>query len=109
MQIEVPEAKVTATYRAALTEILMSRYDTAAGWVQASNKLQYQAVWIRDAAMETDALDLAGLHKQAAQNLQFLENFQQPDGLFISRTGQYDGLGEAMWALDQHAELTHDA
>ena len=109
MQIDVPEAKVTATYRAALTEILMSRYDTAAGWVQASNKLQYQAVWIRDAAMETDALDLAGLHKQAAQNLQFLENFQQPDGLFISRTGQYDGLGEAMWALDQHAELTHDA
>jgi hypothetical protein len=106
MRIEVPEAKVDASYRAAIAEILESRYDSAAGWVQATNRLQYQAFWIRDAAMEVHALDLAGLHAQAAQDLAFMDGFQEPDGLFISRSGQYDGLGQALWALDQHAQLT---
>jgi hypothetical protein len=108
MRISVPEAKVSDTYRAAITEMLSSRYETPGGWVQASNKLQYQAFWIRDGAMETDALDLAGLHRQAAQNLAFMDSFQEPDGLFISRVEQYDGLGQALWVLDQHAQLTQD-
>jgi hypothetical protein len=105
-QISVPEAKVTSTYRAAITEILCSRYQTPSGWVQGSNKLQYQAFWIRDGAIDTQALDLVGLHAQAEQNLDFLDTFQQPDGLFISRVDQYDGLGQALWALDQNAQLT---
>lgn len=106
MKISVPEAKVTDTYRAALTEILCSRYHTPSGWVQGTNKLQYQAFWIRDGAIQTQALDLAGLHAQAEQNLAFMDTFQQPDGLFISRADQYDGLGQALWALDRHAQLT---
>jgi hypothetical protein len=108
MQIGVPEAKVTDTYRAALAEILSSRYRTPTGWVQATNKLQYQAFWIRDSALQTEALDLAGLHAQAEQNLAFMDTFQQPDGLFISRADQYDGFGQALWALDRHAQLTQD-
>jgi hypothetical protein len=106
MRIEVPEAKVGASYRAAIAEILESRYDSTAGWVQATNRLQYRAFWIRDAAMEVHALDLAGLHAQAAQDLAFMDGFQEADGLFISRAGQYDGLGQALWALEQHAQLT---
>jgi hypothetical protein len=106
MRISVPEVKVAATYRAAIAEMLTSRYRTAAGWVQASNKLQYQAFWLRDGALETYALDLANLHTQAAADLAFLDTFQRPDGLFISRAGQYDGLGQALWVLDQHAQLT---
>jgi hypothetical protein len=74
--------------------------------VQVTNRLQYQAFWIRDAAMEVHALDLAGLHTQAAQDLAFMDGFQEADGLFISRPGQYDGFGQALWALDQHAQLT---
>jgi hypothetical protein len=108
MQIAVPEAKVVDTYRASIAEMLDSRYQMPTGWVQGSNKLQYQAFWIRDAALETQALDLAGLHTQAAQNLAFMDTFQQPDGLFISRVDQYDGLGQALWALDEHAQLTQD-
>jgi hypothetical protein len=106
MRIEVPEAKVAASYRAAIAEILESRYESPAGWVQATNRLQYRAFWIRDAAMEMHALDLAGLHAQAAQDLAFMDGFQEADGLFISRPGQYDGFGQALWALDQHAQLT---
>jgi hypothetical protein len=107
-RIYVPEAKVLDAYDAAIVEMLSSRYRTPAGWVQASNKLQYQAFWIRDAALETQSLDLAGLHAQAAQNLAFMDTFQEADGLFISRPGQYDGLGQALWALDRHAQLSQD-
>jgi hypothetical protein len=109
MQIGVPEAKVIDTYRAAIVEMLESRFASGSGWVQASNKLQYQAFWIRDGALETQALDLAGLHAQAEQNLAFMDTLQEPDGLFIDRADQYDGLGEALWALDQHAQLTRSA
>jgi hypothetical protein len=107
-KIDLPEAKVGDTYRAAIAQILASRYLTPAGWVQGVNKLQYQAFWIRDGTLETQALDLAGLHTQAAQNLQFMDTLQRPDGLFIDRANQYDGLGQALWALNQHAQLTRD-
>jgi hypothetical protein len=106
MHIEVPEAKVDATYRAAIAEMLESRIQTPAGWEQCPNRLQYRAFWIRDAAIETQALDLAGLHAAAAQNLSFIDAFQQADGLFISQAGQYDEWGQALWALAQHAELS---
>ena len=105
MGIEVPEAKVNATYRAAIVQMLESRILTPTGWEQCPNRLQYRAFWIRDAAIETQALDLAGLHAAAAQNLGFIDAFQQADGLFISQAGQYDGWGQALWALTQHAEL----
>ncbi len=108
MRISVPEAKVQETYRAAIAEILESRYQTPSGWVQSPNRLQYQAFWIRDAAIETQALDLVGLHAAAAQNLSFMDTFQEPGGLFISQAGQYDELGEALWALSQHAQLSQD-
>jgi hypothetical protein len=107
-KISVPEPKVSDTYRAAIAQILSSRYLTQAGWVQGVNKLQYQALWIRDGALETQALDLVGLHAQATQNLRFMDTLQRPDGLFIDRAGQYDGLGEALWALSRHGLLTHD-
>jgi len=105
-RIDVPERRVDDAYRAAISEILSSRYVSPAGWVQGTNKLQYQAFWIRDAALQTQALDLAGLHTQAEENLAFLDTFQQSDGLFISRTQQYDGFGQALWVLAQHAQLT---
>ncbi len=108
MGIEVPEAKVDATYRAAIVQMLESRIQTPTGWEQSPNRLQYRSFWIRDAAIETEALDLAGLHAAAAQNLSFIDAFQQADGLFISQAGQYDGWGEALWALAQHAELAQE-
>ncbi len=108
MRIDVPEAKVGATYRAAIAELLESRIDTPTGWEQCPNRLQYRAFWIRDAAIETQALDLAGLHAAAAQNLGFIDAFQRPGGLFISQAGQYDEWGQALWVLAQHAELAQE-
>jgi hypothetical protein len=108
-RIHVPEARVDHVYRASALAILQARYQTPSGWVQGVNRLQYQAYWLRDSSIETVALDQIGLHATAAQNLAFLPHWQQPDGEYISRPGQQDGLGQALWELDQHALLTHDA
>ncbi len=108
MRISVPEPKVSATYEAAIAEILDSRLLTNTGFEQTPNRLQYQAFWVRDAAIETQALDLAGLHSAAAQNLAFMDSFQGQNGLFLSQPEQYDALGQALWAISEHAELTQD-
>jgi hypothetical protein len=54
----------------------------------------------------SNALDLAGLHEAAAQNIDFISNFQQPNGQFISQRGQLDATGEALWIMAEHARLT---
>jgi hypothetical protein len=106
LRLAVPEAAVADAYRASLVGILTSRYQLPSGaWVQAVNDLQYHAFWLRDAAIMTNALDLAGLGEPAAEDLAYFAAWQRPDGLFISRPGQYDGIGQALWALGRHAEL----
>jgi hypothetical protein len=105
-QISVPEKRVNAVYDADVAQILQSRYLTPTGWVQGVNRLQYQSYWIRDSAVDTVALDQVGLHAAAAQNLDFLAHWQHPDGLYISRSGQQDGVGQALWELAEHALLT---
>ncbi len=110
LALRLPEQAVTDAYEASLAQILTSRYRLASGdWVQTVNDLQYHAFWLRDAAIMTNALDLDGLREPASENLAYFASWQQPDGLFISRPGQYDGFGQALWALGQHAELTGDA
>jgi hypothetical protein len=104
--IHVPEQRVDDVYDASALAILQARYLTPSGWVQGVNRLQYQAYWIRDSAVETVALDQIGLHAAAGENLGFLGHWQQPDGLYISRAGQQDGVGQALWELAEHARLT---
>lgn len=109
MRISVPEARVNAVYAANVAAILQSRYRQSGHWVQAVNRLQYQAYWIRDSALETVALDQAGLGRTAGQDLAYLPAWQRPDGLYISRSGQQDGVGQALWEMTEHALLTHSA
>ncbi len=110
IRLRLPEPAVADAFTAGLVQILTSRYRLPAGdWVQAVNDLQYHAFWLRDAAIMTNALDLAGLAGPAREDLDYFSRWQGPDGLFISRRGQYDGIGQALWALGRHAELTGDA
>ena len=109
MALELPERRVQDAYYASLMHILLPRYQLPDGdWVQPVNKLRYHAFWLRDAAVMTQALDLAGLHRQAAENLGFFARWQHPDGQFISREGQLDGHGQAMWAIGEHALRSRD-
>jgi hypothetical protein len=114
-RLRVPEQAVDDAYHASLTHILTSRFRLPKSndgisrlWVQTVNDLQYHAFWLRDAAIISNALDLAGLHSIAAEDLAYFPVWQHPSGLFISRTGQYDGIGQALWAIGRHAQLTAD-
>lgn len=109
MRVELPEAKVEEAFYAALMTAAQSRYRTEGGqWVQAVNKLQYHSFYLRDAAVITNSFDLVGLHRLAGENLDFFASWQRPDGLFISRPGQYDGHGQALWALGEHVLRSGD-
>ncbi|HYZ30051.1 MAG TPA: hypothetical protein VE570_13400 [Thermoleophilaceae bacterium] len=108
MGVHVPEDKVVDTFYASLMNLLMARYQQDGYWIQTVNKLQYHAFWLRDAAMITSMFDQVGMHDVAAQDLRFFLTWQQPDGLVISRTGQYDGIGQALWAFGDHVRRTGD-
>ena len=109
MRVDLPEPKVVNTFYSSLDNILLPRYQLSSGaWVQAVNLQRYHAFWLRDAAVMTHALDLAGLHRQAGQNLPFFLTWQDPSGNFISRPGQLDGFGQTLWALGNHMGLTGD-
>jgi hypothetical protein len=108
MDVHVPESKVVDTFYASLMNLLMTRYRQDGYWVQTVNNLQYHAFWLRDAAVMTSMFDQVGLHDVAAQDLRFFLTWQQPDGLFISRLGQYDGFGQALWAFGDHVRRTGD-
>jgi hypothetical protein len=77
-------------------------------WIQTPNKFQYQASWIRDTTMIAHTLDLLGLHREAGEDVEFLTRWQDPDGLLQSRIGQYDGMGQALWAFGDHVERAGD-
>jgi hypothetical protein len=108
MDVHVPEGKVVDTFYASLMNLLMTRYRQEGYWVQTVNNLQYHSFWLRDAAAMTSMFDQVGLHDVAAQDLRFFLTWQQPDGLFISRTAQYDGFGQALWAFGDHVRRTGD-
>jgi hypothetical protein len=109
MRIDVPEPRVVSTFYSSLDNILVPRYRLGSGeWVQAVNQQRYHAFWLRDGAVMNHALDVAGLHRQAGQNLPFFLTWQDSSGNFISRPGQLDGFGQALWAFGDHLERTGD-
>lgn len=108
IQISVPEAKVTNTFRASLIYDLLARDHIGNDYIQTVNKLHYHAFWLRDASDIVNMYDVTGYSHYAGQVLAFFSRFQQPDGLFLSQPGQYDAQGEVLWAYGQHYLLTHD-
>ncbi len=108
MQIDVPEAKVSNTFRASLVYDLLARDHIGDDYIQTVNKLQYHAFWLRDASDIADMYDLTGYSHYAAQVLDFFARFQRPDGQFLSQPGQFDAQGEVLWAYGEHYRMTHD-
>lgn len=108
MQIETPEAKVNNTFNASLVFDLLARDHIGDNYIQTVNKLQYHAFWLRDASDIVNMYDLTGYSNYAGQDLEFFARFQQPDGLFLSQSGQYDAQGEVLWVYGQHYLMTYD-
>ena len=108
MEIDVPEAKVSNTFRASLIYDLMARNHVGDNYIQTVNQLHYHAFWLRDGSDIADMYDLTGYSHYAGQVLDFFARFQKPDGQFLSQLGQYDAQGEVLWAYGEHYRMTHD-
>ena len=108
MQIELPEPKVSDTFRASLVFDLLARDHIGNNDIQTVNKLNYHAFWLRDASDIARMYDITGYPLFAAQTLAFFPRFQQPDGLFLSQPGQYDAQGEVLWIYGEHYRMTHN-
>ncbi len=108
LQIELPEKEVTDTFRASLIYDMMAVDRVDSNYIQNVNKLQYHAFWLRDGSHIISAYDASGHFGMARRCLLFFLKKQQPDGLFISQPGQYDGWGQALWAFGRYYQFTHD-
>lgn len=108
IQISVPEAKVADTFKANLIDDMMARDHVGDDYIQTVNKLQYHAFWLRDGSNIAHAYEVAGYPELARQDLLFFLKTQRPDGLFLSQEGQYDGWGQAVWALGKYVQYTGD-
>lgn len=107
-QIELPEDKVANTFRASLIYDLMAIDHAGDDYIQTVNKLQYHAFWLRDGTHIMNAYDETGHFDAARECLPFFLKMQNPEGLFLSQPGQYDGWGQALWAFGRYYELSHD-
>ncbi len=108
MDLEVPEAKVDDTFKASLVYDLIARNRIGNNYVQTVNDLQYHAFWLRDASFIAHMYDLTGYPEYARQVINFFAEWQKPDGNFLSQGGQFDGVGQVLWAYGQHYAITHD-
>lgn len=107
-QIDVPEAKVDNAFKASLVYDLIARNKIGNDYVQTVNDFQYHAFWLRDASFIARMYDLTGYPAYARQVINFFAQWQQSNGNFLSQGGQFDGVGQVLWAYGQHYAITHD-
>ncbi|MGH9600527.1 MAG: hypothetical protein ACRD27_11735 [Terracidiphilus sp.] len=108
IQISLPEKEVTDAFKANLIYDMMARDHVGDNYIQTVNKLQYHAFWLRDGSHIMNAYDVAGFPNLVRESLPFFLESQQPDGLFISQNGQYDGWGQALWTFGRYYQFSHD-
>lgn len=106
--IEVPEDKVNDTFKTSLIYDLIARNKVGSNYIQTVNDFHYHAFWLRDASYIDRMYDVTGYHQYARQVLDFFPRWQQPDGNFVSQGGQFDGVGQVLWAYGEHYRITHD-
>jgi hypothetical protein len=108
LTIHVPEAKVNDAFKANLIYDLIAREKVDGNYIQTVNDFHYHAFWLRDASFIDRMYDISGYPEYSHQVLDFFAHWQEPDGNFVSQGGQFDGVGQTLWAYGQHYEITHD-
>lgn len=78
----------------------------------------YNSFWMRDGSYMAVMLDRAGFHQEAETSMrhwwqpgitgELAPHAQQRAGFWQAPVTQWDGTGQAMWALVNHYELTRD-
>ncbi|MFA7369517.1 MAG: discoidin domain-containing protein, partial [Kiritimatiellales bacterium] len=107
MQIELPEAKVSDTFRSSMMYDVIAREKIGSNYIVTVNRLNYHGVFIRDTGYITHSLDLAGHPQWAEQGLNYLLTLAKPDGR-ICKDPAWDGYGQILWAFGAHWRLTGD-
>ncbi|HYP40841.1 MAG TPA: hypothetical protein VEX13_10820, partial [Chloroflexia bacterium] len=68
----------------------------------------YHSFWFRDAAYMVHALSACGYVEAASQLLRGFVKRQRRDGAFVSHYGEWDGTGQALWAMSRHLLMHPD-
>jgi hypothetical protein len=98
---DVPDPEVRNAVRAARVVLLSARERRDVDWVPLGGPFQYRGVWARDGARAAEALAVSGYTSESRELALGLLRFQTPLGTFASQTGQLDGTGQVLWALEQ--------
>jgi hypothetical protein len=121
--IQVPDPDVNDFYRASLAYTFLMRDKVGHFYVVKPGATVYNAFWYRDGAYITHAHDIAGYPAEAERDLRvFIQSplppavnamgtspiEQHPDGSWDAPATEWDGQGQALWAIISHYELTGD-
>jgi hypothetical protein len=102
--IQVPCRKATETLKAAhVCQMLANDRGEVRG-----GEGFYDEFWIRDGAYQVMELEEAGLWDAARKSIELFLPRQREDGRFESQKDEYDGNGQAPWALWQYYKITGD-
>lgn len=104
MRISLPHRELQASWEANRAHLL-ALHD---GNVITPGPDLYHSFWLRDAAYMTYALSICGYQEAAAQLLRGLLAWQRRNGAFVSHNGEWDGSGQAIWAIERHLALHPD-
>lgn len=127
-QIDTPDPVLEDMYTSRLsTRNILDVKIADKVWFNTCSPWFYYDFAYRDQAYVIYAYDLAGLHDLAERQLDSycmdvkdvpkgpvcfgdvrLQLGMQPDGLWITRPGQFDAQGENLWCLTQHYKLSGD-
>lgn len=127
-QIDTPDPVLKGMFLSRLaTRAVMDIRISDKVWYNACSPWFYFDFAYRDQAYLIYAYDLAGLHDLAARQLNSycmetkdvplgpisfadrpLQLGQSPDGLWLTRPGQYDAQGQNLWCMVEHYKLSGD-
>lgn len=126
LQFDIPEEYITDTYKhqLAMLTLHMLKFGEHPYGLMMGGPFFYWDFCYRDAAYESVALDMSGLHDLARLQLNayLAPRSKMPrsrwtmgqwddednDGLWLTRSGQLDGQGQSLWALFEHYRMSGD-
>ncbi len=115
---QVPDSAVMDMYYASVANVAIAADRVGEYLVVKPGETIYDGFWYRDGAYLQQALDLSGLaemardaikpfyHQGLPDELKYIE--QRPDGSWQQPPLEWDGMGQAPWAILRHSELAGD-
>lgn len=122
-QLTLPDPWLQQAWQASLTNLLLLRDKVDSWYIVKPGAFNYNRFWYRDAAYIVHALDAAGLPQLAEESLQVFWRSDVPcavnqtaawapsvaqmaDGMWTAPSDEWDGPGQALWALVSHWRFT---